>query len=58
MDGLCPNSRSDGIGDVEGTAMLLRSRGNVDEVDGSFLSKGILYDPERDNFGGDKRGVS
>ena len=53
MDSLCPNSRSDGAGDVEGAATLLRSRGNVDEVDGSFFSKGFLYDPERDNFGGE-----
>lgn len=58
MDSLCPNSRSEGIGDVEGAAMLLRSRGNVDELEESFLSRGVLYDPERDNFGGDEREVS
>lgn len=53
MDNLCPNSRRDGIGDDEGAAMLLRSRGNVEEDEES--SRDILYDPARDSFGGDRR---
>jgi hypothetical protein len=58
IDSLCPNSRSEGIGDEEGKGMLLRSRDFVDDDIVSVFPKGILYDPERDSFGGDEREVT
>lgn len=56
MDNLCPNSLKIGLGDDEGgTATLLRSR--TDERLRPF-SRDVLWDPDRDSFGGDIRELS